>query len=95
MVAIPGKGKGKNGGLLERRSVIWYCCGVEGNVAGWLVDKNQVNTDFGRLSKELAFYAIDPEGRVVENEMVRITLCKQHRDCVMESKLEAQESSDG
>lgn len=60
-----------------------------------MVDKNQVNTDFGRLSKELAFYAIDPEGRVVENEMVRITLCKQHRDCVMESKLEAQESSDG
>ena len=60
-----------------------------------MVDKNQINTDFGRLSKELAVYSIDPEGRVVENEMIRITFCKQHHHCVMESKLEAQEISDG
>ena len=58
-----------------------------------MVDNNQINTDFGILSKELAFYSIDPEGRVVENEMVRITFCKQHHHYVMESKLEAQESS--
>lgn len=62
------------------------------NVADWYVRTRPLQSLVVILRsyhcKELAPYSIDPESRVAENEIVRITFYKEHLHCVMESKLE-------